>query len=103
MALMQITVIPLGTSTPGVGEYVADIALFLRESGVEHSMHDMGTVIHASTEELLRLARQIHQLPFARGARRVVTQITIDERIDKDPRIGEKTHAVSKQLRGTDQ
>lgn len=100
MALMQITVIPLGTASPSVGEYVADIESFLRESGVEHSLHDMGTVIHGSCEELLRLAQQIHRLPFTRGARRVVTQLTIDERLDRDPGIGEKKQSVARHLRG---
>lgn len=100
MALMQITIIPLGTGSPGVGEYVADIESFLQESGAEYSLHDMGTIIRGSADELLRLALQIHQLPFARGVQRVVTHISIDERVDKDPRIGDKAHSVGKHLRG---
>ncbi|HHO48416.1 MAG TPA: MTH1187 family thiamine-binding protein [Desulfobacteraceae bacterium] len=103
MALMQITVIPIGTAKPGVGEYIADIEQFLRQAGVDHSLHDMGTVIHGRCEELFILARQIHQLPFSRGARRVVTQITIDERLDKDPGIGEKVLSVIKQAGGSQQ
>ncbi|MDD3617780.1 MAG: MTH1187 family thiamine-binding protein [Desulfobulbaceae bacterium] len=100
MALMQITVIPMGTAKPGVGEYIADIERFLGQAGVDHSLHDMGTVIHGKSEKLLALAHQIHQLPFSRGAERVVTQITLDERLDKDPGIGEKVLSVIKQAGG---
>lgn len=100
MALMQITVIPLGTGAPGVGKYVAAIESFLRKSGINHQMHDMGTIIHGSTDELFRLAQQIHQLPFAQGAKRVVTTLTIDERLDTDPEIGEKKLSVEQLLQG---
>jgi len=98
MPLMQITVIPLGTGSPSVGDYVADIQQYLRERGAEHSLHDMGTIIHGSTEELLRLAGEIHSLPFARGVKRVVTQITIDDRRDVERKIGEKQQAVINRL-----
>ena len=100
MALMQISIIPLGTGTPSVGKYVADIELFLSKSGIEHQLHDMGTVIHGSADELFRLAQQIHRLPFALGAGRVVTVITLDERLDTDPGIGEKKLSVEKLLEG---
>ena len=30
MALMEISVVPLGTGQPGVGEYVADIIKYLK-------------------------------------------------------------------------
>lgn len=100
MALMQITIIPLGTGNPSVGDYIADIERFLNKKGIEHSLGDMGTVIHASADELLRLAAELHNLPFARGAERVVTQITLDDRRDIERKIGEKKQAVVNRLKG---
>jgi uncharacterized protein (TIGR00106 family) len=82
MALMQITLIPLGTQTPSVGDYVADVARYLRQHGIAHQVQDMGTVLHGDSAELLRLAAELHRLPFARGVQRVITQITLDERRD---------------------
>lgn len=98
MALMQITVIPLGTARPSVGEYIADIEIFLRDKGVEHSLHDMGTVIAGTTDELLTLAGEIHRLPFTRGVQRVVTNITLDERLDVERKIYEKQESVIRRL-----
>ncbi|MDH3328696.1 MAG: MTH1187 family thiamine-binding protein [Desulfobulbaceae bacterium] len=100
MALMQITVIPLGTGNPSVGEYVADIERFLNKKGVAHSLGDMGTVIHGSADKLFSLAAEVHNLPFGRGAKRVVTQITLDDRRDIERKIGEKQQSVINRLKG---
>jgi uncharacterized protein (TIGR00106 family) len=98
MALMQITIIPLGTATPSVGEYVADVQDLLAEKGVEYVLNDMGTVIHGTPGELLQLAADIHEQPFHEGAQRVVTQIVIDDRRDKNRGLGSKKEAVLKIL-----
>lgn len=98
MALMQITVIPLGTGSTSVGDYIVDIERFLTEKGVEHSLHDMGTVIAGSTAELLQLAEEMHRLPFARGAERVVTNIMLDDRHDIKRGLGDKQQSVRQRL-----
>ena len=99
MALMQITVIPLGTGSTSVGNYIADIERFLNEKGVDHSLHDMGTIIGGSTSELLQLAEAMHHLPFTKGAERVVTNITLDERLDLDRGLGDTQLSVHRRLK----
>ena len=99
MALMQITVIPLGTADPSVGKFIADIELFLRERGVDHSLGDMGTVISGDPKTLFSLAHEMHSLSFSRGAKRIVTHITIDDRRDVERGLGEKTDAVLQRLK----
>jgi len=100
MALMQITIIPLGTATPSVGEYVAEVEHYLRQQGIEHQLQDMGTVLHGAPAELFRLAAEIHNLPFARGVQRVVTHITVDDRRDVRQALGDKPLSVLKRLAG---
>ena len=102
MALMQITVIPIGTGKPSVGDYIADIEIFLREKGVEHVLNDMGTVISGPTKELLQLASEIHHIPLEKGAPRVVTHISLDERVDLERKIGEKQQSVLSRLQEGD-
>ena len=99
---MQITIIPVGTGTVSVGSFVADIERFLREKGVEHSLHDMGTIIAGSTGELFAVAEEIHRLPFTKGAERVITHITVDERLDLDRKIGDKQQSVIRIIDGTE-
>ena len=98
MALMQITIIPLGTASPSVGEYVAEVENYLRHRGIEHQLQDMGTLLHGEAATLFRLAAEIHNLPFARGVQRVVTQITIDDRRDTERGLGDKQRAVLQRL-----
>ena len=94
MASMQITIIPLGTKTPSVGNFVADIQELLADRDADFELNDMGTVIHGNAPELLALAADIHEFPFGKGAQRVVTQIVLDDRRDKKRNIGDKKQAV---------
>ena len=98
MALMQITIIPVGTGSTSVGRFVADVQRLLEDAGVEFALNDMGTEIYGEPAELLRLAARIHEEPFRQGAERVVTQIVLDDRRDLDRRIGDKRRAVLARL-----
>ena len=96
---MQITIIPMGTQTPSVGNFIADVQQLLADRGAEFELNDMGTVIYGTPEKLLALAADIHEFPFSRGAQRVVTQITLDDRRDKERNIGDKKKAVLELLK----
>ncbi|RUM39950.1 MAG: thiamine-binding protein [Desulfocapsa sp.] len=97
MALMQITMIPMGEGV-SVGSYVADIQKRLQEEGVTFTLTDMATLIEGDAQSLLALLGRIYETPFTNGAVRVVTNITIDDRRDKSVRIGDKIDAVQKRL-----
>ena len=98
MALMQVTVIPLGTQSPGVGEYIADIIAVLDREGFPYELTDMGTTIAGPPEDLFPLAAKLHNVPFEKGVKRVVTHITLDDRRDKTVSLGEKIAAVKAHL-----
>ena len=66
MALMHLTIIPLNTGSTSMGRYIADIQAALAESGLPHTLTDMGTVVEGSSKELLALAAQLAELPFGR-------------------------------------
>lgn len=94
MALMQITVIPLGTETTSVSAYIADIQEMMANSGIEYVLNDMETTIHADIDQLFTVAKAIHEIPFSKGLQRVVTNIQIDDRRDKERGLGVKRDAV---------
>lgn len=98
MALLQLTVIPLGTGTPSVGDYVADIQKALEKEQVRFQLNDMGTLIEGESQELLALVARIYEIPFRHGAQRVVTQMVMDDRRDKEIHIGDKIDAVRQRL-----
>ena len=98
MALMHLTVIPMGTNSPSVGKYVADIQKVLEKTNFSYELTDMGTIVEGSTEDLLKLAAQLAELPFSRGINRVVTQISLDDRRDKNVSLGTKKASVADYL-----
>ncbi len=84
----------MGTQTPSVGSYVADIQELLAGSGVEYELNDMGTLLYGNARDLLEIAGDIHEHPFSKGAQRIVTHIVLDDRRDIERGIGEKKQAV---------
>lgn len=95
---MHLTIIPLGTSTTGVGGYVAEIQEALEKSGFPYTLTDMGTIVEGSPKELLALAAQLSEMPFNKGVQRVVTQISMDDRRDKKVVLGDKAASVAARL-----
>jgi uncharacterized protein (TIGR00106 family) len=98
MALMQITIFPLATETPSVGQYIADIQKFLQNQKLPFALHDMGTIIEGNPQELLALAAELCEIPFARGNRRVITHITMDDRRDISVSLGDKLTSAERHM-----
>jgi uncharacterized protein (TIGR00106 family) len=98
MALMEISVVPLGTGQPGVGEYVADIISYLKKQDLPHTLTDMGTVLEGEIDQLLAVAKILHELPFQKNIWRVVTHISIDDRRDKKIHLQDKIKSVTNRL-----
>ena len=99
MAIMHLTIMPLGTQTVSVGGFVAEIQQALEASGVPFQLTDMGTIIEGDSRDLLELAGRLADLPFKNGAQRVVTQISLDDRRDKKISLGDKTASVAARLK----
>jgi uncharacterized protein (TIGR00106 family) len=98
MAIMEISVVPLGLEGASVGDFVAQIISYLQSEGIPHELTDMGTLIHGHSARLLKVAQVLHEMPFDRGVNRVVTHITIDDRRDKDVHLGDKKKSVQARL-----
>ena len=100
MAILEISVMPLGTGTPSVSRFVAGAVKVLQaEKGVKYEMSSMGTNIEGDLEQLLDLARRMHRSAFNAGAQRVVTTMKIDERRDQMASIQSKVASVERELK----
>jgi uncharacterized protein YqgV (UPF0045/DUF77 family) len=56
------------------------------------------TIIEGQLDELLEVAKEIHQNAMA-GSNRIITNITIDERRDKQVNMEEQVDIVTQSLR----
>ncbi|GIO16058.1 hypothetical protein J19TS2_56130 [Cohnella xylanilytica] len=101
MAIVQVTIVPLGTGTPSVGEYVAAVQRTLEQAPekVKWQLTPMSTIIEGDLDELLAVVRRLHEVPFASGALRVSTSITIDDRRDKIGSMQQKLDSVAEKLK----
>ncbi len=98
MAIVLVTVVPLGTATPSVSQYVAGVERILRESGLKHELTGMGTIIEGDLGAILPVVRKMHEQPFSQGVMRVSTSIRIDDRRDKKGSIEGKVRSVKEKL-----
>src|SRR3990172_12202420 len=83
MAILEISVVPIGTGNPSVSTYVADCVRILKKKKVKYELTSMGTNMEGNLRELIQVAMKMHQTPFKKGALRVLTTIKIDDRKDK--------------------
>ena len=99
MAMVEVSVVPVGTETPSVSKYVVRaVQLLQEERDIKYELTAMGTIIEGDLERLLALVKRMHQSAFDMGAKRVVTTVKIDERRDKPITIDGKVASVRKEL-----
>lgn len=101
MAIVQVTIVPLGTASTSVGAYVASVVQVLQEAQekIKYELTPMSTIIEGNLNDLLAVVRRMHEVPFANGAMRVSTSITIDDRRDKTGTMEQKLQSVADKLR----
>ncbi len=101
MPIMEISLVPLGTASASVGEYVAEALKSLKKrKGINYRLTSMGTIVEApSLKQLLDIAGIMHKAVLAKGAKRVVTSIKIDDRKDKRLTSSGKIKSVERKLK----
>jgi len=99
MAVVFLTIAPLGTGTPSVSKYVAGVEKILRGTSLKHQLTAMGTIIEGDLDEILAVVRKMHEHPFTMGAVRVSTLLKIDDRRDKEHTIAGKMKSVEDKLK----
>jgi uncharacterized protein (TIGR00106 family) len=100
MAVVFVTIAPLGTRTTSLSSYVAGVERILRKAKLTHQLTAMGTIIEGDLDKVLKVIRVMHEAPFAQGAARVATLIKIADRRDaKEHTMAGKVRAVKRKLR----
>lgn len=99
MVIAEISVVPLGTKTPSVSQYVARaIRILEQEQGIKHEITPMGTVVEGDLDRILAVVRKMHEAVLREEVVRVVTTVKIDDRRDKPLTMKGKLDSVRKKL-----
>ncbi|MFB5662042.1 MTH1187 family thiamine-binding protein [Alteribacillus sp. HJP-4] len=84
MAIIDITIVPVGTGSTSMSGDVARIQDTLEQySGkIKYQLTPMSTIVEGELPVLFEVIQSLHNIPFNEGAERVTTNIRIDDRRD---------------------
>ncbi len=97
MAIVAVSVAPLGTGETGVSAFVAEAERVLqRYPDLEYRLEPMFTTIQGDLGRIFAAIEDMHEAVIAMGAQRISTVIKIDDRRDKSSSMEEKIAAVQR-------
>lgn len=94
MAIVELSIVPVGTGSTSVSRYVRAALAVIKKSGLNFTVSPMGTCIEGDLDIIFSLVTEIHQTLAQMGCARLVTTIKIDDRRDKAQTMQEKVAKV---------
>jgi uncharacterized protein (TIGR00106 family) len=87
MAIVQVSIVPLGTKTTSISNYVAQALKVLQnQKSVSYKLTPMGTVLEGDLDKVLSMVSQTHESVFREGVQRVLTIVNRADRTPPPPR-----------------
>lgn len=98
--IAQVKVVPLGTETTSLSSYVAEVEkILLNYPDLKSMLTPMSTIIEGDIDQIFKAVREMHESPFFQGAKRVTTQMSIDDRRDKSASMQGKIDSVKEKMK----
>ncbi len=95
MIVAELSIVPLGTGSTSISTYVKAAIDALKRANVRAKPRAMATEIEAEDlETLFSAVKLAHEAVIEKGAKRVVTTLRIDHRLDKEATIEEKLRSI---------
>jgi len=98
MAIVELSIVPIGVASTSMSSYVAEAIRVLEKTSLKYELTSMGTIISGDLDDILSTMRRMHESLFAAGAVRVLTQVRIDDRRDKESSMEQKVRSVREKL-----
>jgi uncharacterized protein (TIGR00106 family) len=96
MIIASLSIAPLGKST-SVSTYVKTVIETLKKEQVKFQTNPMATVIETNDiATLFHVIQKAHQAVVEQGADRIITEIKIDDRRDKEATMESKLDSLKK-------
>lgn len=94
MPIVEISVVPVGTKSTSVSQFVRTAIGVIKKSGLNYELNPMGTCIEGEWDQIFALIKEIHDVLARMGCHRLVTTVKIDDRRDKKITMKEKVARV---------
>lgn len=101
MAVVEVSIIPLGVPGTSLSGHVARVLKVLQKSSLKFELTAMGTIINGDLEEIWQVLKKMHESCFEGEVGRVLTQVKIDDRRDKPGSSEQKIRSVMSKLTGS--
>jgi len=93
--LAQLSVYPIGEGT-SLSRYVKKGIRVIKESGYKYEIGGLSTAVEVpDLDALFKLVKTVHQAHLDEGGKRIVIDLKVDDRRDKDATIQTKRNAVT--------
>ena len=95
MIISQLSIAPVGIDI-NLGKYVKIAIDILEKNNIKYEINDMATVIETKDlDTLFKVVKESHNAILNAGVKRVITELKIDDRKDKDTVLGTKVKSIS--------
>ena len=99
MAMVAVSISPIGTGETGVSRFVAETQRVLsRYPSLQYRLDPMFTTIEGDLATIFAAIQEMHEALVAMGAKRLSTVIKIDDRRDVHHSMDDKVAAVLEKL-----
>ena len=96
MIVAEFSLVPMGTGT-SASQYIRAVQDMLRGAGINFVPGPMSTSIEAASfPEIFELVEKANHLLAEMGAKRIITSLKLDFRLDKEISIQSKLSALEK-------
>ncbi|KAH3901063.1 Ecm15p SCDLUD_002537 [Saccharomycodes ludwigii] len=97
--LADVCMVPVGTGSASISDYVAKIEAKIRESPLKSTLHSAGTTIEGPWDEVMGLIGELHEYAHGSlGLVRIHTDIRVGTRTDKAQTAQDKVNVVLKKI-----
>ncbi|PMC37933.1 hypothetical protein CJ195_10060 [Bacillus sp. UMB0899] len=98
MPLLEISIIPIGTDSTSFSSEVSNVVKKIEDKGLTYKLTPTSTVIEGEIDQLWDIAKDMHEEALSAGPDRIVTNVSIDHRTDKQMDMKHQVNTVKKDL-----
>lgn len=95
--LADFTIFPLDQGGAGLSRFMCELVEIIEASGLDHSMHAMGTLLEGPSDKVFEVIRKCHD-NMASKCDRAFTAIKIDDRKGAEGSMTKKVESVEEKL-----
>ncbi len=96
--MAEIALFPVGTADTSMSQILADSVKVIEKHGLKYEVTSTGTNVEGELSAILDTVREIDEVPFLEGAKRVVLMLRLDDRREKPITMSYEAQSLNEKL-----